>query len=949
MSVKDIAQLDPSDFSDIESLTNMIELKTYKALYKGSTSVMIKEFTGCDGNAFDQEAVLLQRLKHKNIVKYLGTTSLSTIWEGPQHVYDYPSKGSLRDNLIDRKLSINTRISIARDVASGMKHMSNSNIIKRNLSIENILLKEDDTAIVSDLMSGYVIPDKDKKGKYGEIQDFPRVAPEVFSGGEYGTSSDVYSFGVVLAEITCHCPLEQVKVISYTPEKSIDMQIFEANIPKDKNSIELYDIAKKCLRVDANERPTFTEIVGYLSRIYQALPKEAEHADSLPSKFFLVPPRCLESGQFSREQRQGELSWCMTADGVPIQGSLTRGFVRCAENGTVLERLSLGPICPSPDQAPKICTTECLHASCPGHKDAVCIADPCNGCRTAFYNSDGDEVSCEPICSQKIEKGMCRSSLQRWGFDPNSRQCEEFFYGGCGGNENNFDSLQKCQDTCKTIDRCSLPKNTGSCAKEAKRWFYNSGSQKCEEFIYTGCGGNANNFLTKEECEMTCPDLVMCPKLPNVNGEIPICSRSEVCEKEGCPDEDVVCTVDPCTCAPIFKNRKGKRVNCPFHSESGENYQSDVPIPNEIMRSGNMPLMKIIPAEVVTETAEEKMMRDKSKKIETEVIRMYNPAKEFVVRSDQKKIGKLTKQKKPKAMNLDVTAVMTRCKKMRQKMVEEKSSFVVDCDKQGRFAPTQCYMGTPSVCWCVDESGNQLKDTTMFMSGNRTCHYVPVKAVNVSLSIPMHDNHHPETNQIRKEIDFILNKLNVEIELYEPEMNHDEVRINFTLTGDNKIDAADYIEEMVRNGEFQVLMGDEIMPADYTSSKFVHVSGSPVLRQQRKLNFETLENREIIAEPLNKDIPYFAIILTMCIVSSFLILALIISLLLYRKKTTGEYPKGGGAPLAYGVHCRGKTEDIIPRGFPRVGLDDKEFQRSKPLSPVLPRFMKSGNTESMKL
>ena len=97
-----------------------------------------------------------------------------------------------------------------------------------------------------------------------------------------------------------------------------------------------------------------------------------------------------------------------------------------------------------------------------------------------------------------------------------------------------------------------------------------------------------------------------------------------------------------------------------------------------------MPLMKIVPAEVVTETAEEKMMRDKSKKIETEVIRMYNPAKEFVVRSDQKKIGKLTKQKKPKAMNLDVTAVMTRCKKMRQKMVEEKSSFVVDCDKQGR-------------------------------------------------------------------------------------------------------------------------------------------------------------------------------------------------------------------------------------------------------------------------
>uniref|UniRef100_A0A8C3IXX9 BPTI/Kunitz inhibitor domain-containing protein n=1 Tax=Chrysemys picta bellii TaxID=8478 RepID=A0A8C3IXX9_CHRPI len=47
---------------------------------------------------------------------------------------------------------------------------------------------------------------------------------------------------------------------------------------------------------------------------------------------------------------------------------------------------------------------------------------------------------------------------------------------------------------------CHLPSVCGYCKARFPRFFYNWSSQACEEFVYGGCGGNKNNFETKEEC-----------------------------------------------------------------------------------------------------------------------------------------------------------------------------------------------------------------------------------------------------------------------------------------------------------------------------------------------------------------------------------------------------------------------------------------------------------------
>ena len=52
------------------------------------------------------------------------------------------------------------------------------------------------------------------------------------------------------------------------------------------------------------------------------------------------------------------------------------------------------------------------------------------------------------ICKQKIETGSCSEKLARWGFDEESHQCRPFYYSGCGGNQNNFKTREECHNTC---------------------------------------------------------------------------------------------------------------------------------------------------------------------------------------------------------------------------------------------------------------------------------------------------------------------------------------------------------------------------------------------------------------------------------------------------------------------------------------------------------------------
>ncbi|VDN20225.1 unnamed protein product [Dibothriocephalus latus] len=39
--------------------------------------------------------------------------------------------------------------------------------------------------------------------------------------------------------------------------------------------------------------------------------------------------------------------------------------------------------------------------------------------------------------------------FRMYGYNSTSGHCEQFIYGGCGGNDNRFESLEECKDKCE--------------------------------------------------------------------------------------------------------------------------------------------------------------------------------------------------------------------------------------------------------------------------------------------------------------------------------------------------------------------------------------------------------------------------------------------------------------------------------------------------------------------
>ena len=52
------------------------------------------------------------------------------------------------------------------------------------------------------------------------------------------------------------------------------------------------------------------------------------------------------------------------------------------------------------------------------------------------------------ICAQDAVIGPCQAGFIKYYYSLEAGRCERFTYGGCQGNNNNFDNKKDCADAC---------------------------------------------------------------------------------------------------------------------------------------------------------------------------------------------------------------------------------------------------------------------------------------------------------------------------------------------------------------------------------------------------------------------------------------------------------------------------------------------------------------------
>ena len=174
----------------------------------------------------------------------------------------------------------------------------------------------------------------------------------------------------------------------------------------------------------------------------------------------------------------------------------------------------------------------------------------CGGNGNRFSSASRCRSACaKSRCYLPADGGLCKAYFPRYFYNSETSQCERFVWGGCGGNSNNFRLRQTCEDQCpvrrslpedtrttqlpptvsgiqnqptrETISEladpgnsnttpgnqpndCLLPRKIGPCGGRLRRYYFNGNTGSCQQFLFGGCAGNANNFRSMRACRTRC-------------------------------------------------------------------------------------------------------------------------------------------------------------------------------------------------------------------------------------------------------------------------------------------------------------------------------------------------------------------------------------------------------------------------------------------------------------
>ncbi|GAY64256.1 hypothetical protein CUMW_232130, partial [Citrus unshiu] len=273
---------------------NLLGTGGFGSVYKGTlsdgTNVAIKIFNLQLERAFrsfDSECEILRNVRHRNLLKILGSCSNLDF---KALVLEFMPNGSLEKWLYSHNyfLDILQRLNIMIDVGSALEYLhhghSSAPIIHCDLKPTNILLDENMVAHVSDFgISKLLGEGEDSVIQTMTMATIGYMAPEYGSEGIVSTKCDVYSYGVLLMEtFTEKKPTDEM----FTGEMSLRRwvkeslphrltEVVDANLVREEQAfsdkmdclLSIMDLALDCCMDTPHKRIHMTDAAAKLRKI----------------------------------------------------------------------------------------------------------------------------------------------------------------------------------------------------------------------------------------------------------------------------------------------------------------------------------------------------------------------------------------------------------------------------------------------------------------------------------------------------------------------------------------------------------------------------------------------------------------------------------------------------------------------------------------------------------
>ncbi|KAG8894618.1 hypothetical protein FRB99_001097, partial [Tulasnella sp. 403] len=216
----------------------------------------LRNLTNDERHLFVLEARTWQALSHPNILKFLGTYTLSA---DLYMVSPYQENGSLPQYIRDHPDA--DRPKFICEVAAALEYLHKINVIHGDIKAQNILVSLDTHALLCDFglsRPTTVETDPALKG----VGSVPWQSPELHHGKPKSPKSDVYAFGITIAEVLSgNTPFSQ-----YPNHGSIVLAVMI-----DKSYGLLWALATQCWDEEPENRPRMDEIVGRLALRMQTI------------------------------------------------------------------------------------------------------------------------------------------------------------------------------------------------------------------------------------------------------------------------------------------------------------------------------------------------------------------------------------------------------------------------------------------------------------------------------------------------------------------------------------------------------------------------------------------------------------------------------------------------------------------------------------------------------